>query len=369
VLAVLLRHSHHLHGYNPCVDAKPVPPASPTLEHVARVAGVSRATVSRVINNVRNVDPQLAEAVRAAVEQTGYVPNQAARSLVTRRTNSVALVVSEGEHRSVPVSDPFVGRIFTDPFFGRIVSGLFSVLRPRAVNLVLMFVETDEMRRQLLGYLRQGHVDGVLLVSSHAQDPLPRMLTESGLPAVLSERPAAELSISYVDSPQRVGAALAAEHLARRGCRHVATISGPLDMPAGRDRLDGFRDEMAKYGYAHIPAVEGYFTQDSGSAAMARLLDEYPEIDGVFAANDLMALGAVTVLHERGRRIPQDTAVVGFDDSHAAVLCRPALTTVHQPVEEMAAEMARLLLDRIDRPDLPVATAIFDPTLVVRASA
>ena len=198
------------------------------------MAGVSRATVSRVINNVRNVDPQLAEVVRAAVEATGYVPNQAARSLVTGRTNSVALVVSEGEHRdgNSAAADPFVSRVFTDPFFGRMVSGLFSVLRPQGTNLVLMFVETDEMRGQLLGYLRQGHVDGVLLVSSHAQDPLPRLLTESGLPAVLSERPTAPLQISYVDSPQRAGARLAADHLAARGCRHVATISGPMDMPA-----------------------------------------------------------------------------------------------------------------------------------------
>ena len=351
------------------MDAKSVPSVAPTLEHVARVAGVSRATVSRVINNVRNVDPQLAEAVRAAVEATGYVPNQAARSLVTRRTNSVALVVSEGEDRSLPVDDPFVGRIFTDPYFGRVVSGLFSVLRPRGMNLVLMFVETDEMRRQLLGYLRQGHVDGVLLVSSHAQDPLPRMLTESGLPAVLSERPNTALPISYVDTPQRAGARLAAEHLAARGCRHVATISGPMDMLAGRDRLAGFREAMADFGFPDIPAVDGYFTQESGSAAMSRLLDEHPEVDGVFAANDLMALGAVTVLHERGRRIPEDVAVVGFDDNHAAMLCRPALTTVHLPTEEMAAAMAQLLLDRIDRPELPAGSAVFDPTLVVRASA
>ena len=126
---------------------------------------------------------------------------------------------------------------------------------------------------------------------------------------------------------------------------------------------------MARHGHPHIPAVGGYFTQESGSAAMARLLDEHPEVDGVFAANDLMALGAVTVLHERGLRIPEDVAVVGFDDSHAALLCRPPLTTVHQPVEEMAAQMARLLLDRIDQPELPIASAVFDPTLVVRASA
>ena len=344
-------------------------PAAPTLEHVARAAGVSRATVSRVINNIRNVDPRLQEAVRAAVEQTGYVPNQAARSLVTGRTNSVALVVSEGEHRVRADADPFVGRIFTDPFFGRIVSGLFTVLRPNGYNLALMFVETDEMRRRLLGYLRQGHVDGVLLISSHAQDPLPHMLTETGLPAVLSEQPFTPLRISYVDLSQSTGARLAADHLAARGCRNVATIAGPSDMPAGRDRLSAFREAMAKHGHPYIPTVEGFFTQDSGRDAMEQLLREFPQVDGIFAANDLMALGAVSVLHEHGRRIPEDVAVVGFDDSHVALACRPPLTTVHVPVEEMAAKMARLLLDRIEQPDLPVTSAIFEPTLVERQSA
>lgn len=346
-------------------------PAPPTLEHVARAAGVSRATVSRVINNVRNVDARIQQAVREAVESTGYVPNQAARSLVTGRTNSVALVISEGEHRDghTSAADPFVGRVFTDPYFGRMVSGLFSVLRPQGTNLVLMFIETAEMRRQLLDYLRRGHVDGVLLISSHAKDPLPQMLTESGLPAVMSERPSTPLQISHVGCAQDVGARQAADLLVRRGCRRVATISGPLDMPAGRDRLRGFLDGMALHGRTEIPAVEGFFTEESGSAAMERLLGEHPELDGVFAANDLMAAGAITVLHERGRAVPEDVAVIGFDDSRLAQLSRPPLTTLHLPVEEMAVRMARMLLERIEDPDIPVSSTIFDPDLVIRASA
>ena len=350
------------------VDANQTTPA-PTLEHVAKVAGVSRATVSRVINNVRNVDPQIAEVVRAAVEATGYVPNQAARSLVTRRTNSVALVVSEGEGRGVPADDAFVGRVFTDPYFGRVVSGLFSVLRPRGLNLVLMFVETDEMRQQLVGYLRQGHVDGVLLISSHPLDPLPRMLTEPGCPPC--SRNGRTPRCGSATWTRRSGtapgwprtgwpSAAAARWRRSRGrwtCPRAATGS---TASARRWQSTDIRRSRR---------VEGYFTQESGSAAMTRLLDEHPDLDGVFAANDLMALGAVTVLHERGRRIPEDVAVVGFDDHHAAMLCRPALTTVHLPVEEMAAEMARLLLDRLDRPELPSAATVFEPTLVVRASA
>jgi DNA-binding LacI/PurR family transcriptional regulator len=241
---------------------RPAPGASPTLEHVAKVAGVSRATVSRVINGIRNVDPQIQEMVRQAVAQTGYVPNQAARSLVTRRTNSVALVVSEAEHRTF--DDPFLGRIFTDPFFGRLVSGIMGVLRPRGVAMVLMLAENDQARAQLIGYLKQGHVDGVIAVSASSADPLPGLLGEAGLPAVLSQRPGSPLPISYVDAAQSAGAKLAADRLAERGCRRVATISGPLDMPASQDRLSGFREAMARRGHAFVPAVEGNFTQDTG---------------------------------------------------------------------------------------------------------
>jgi DNA-binding LacI/PurR family transcriptional regulator len=232
-----------------------------------------------------------------------------------------------------------------------------------------MLAETDQVRRQLVGYLRQGHVDGVVLISSHASDPLPQMLTEARLPAVLSERPNVPLRISYVDSAQSAGAKLAADHLVARGCRHVATISGPLDMPAGRDRLFAFREEMARHGHPYIPAIEGNFTQETGRQAMERLLEETPQLDGVFAANDLMALGAVTALHDHGKRVPEDVAVVGFDDSTAALACRPPLTTIRQPVEDMAAQMARLLLEHIEQPGRPVESVIFEPTLMVRESA
>lgn len=341
--------------------------AAPTLEHVARVAGVSRATVSRVINGIRNVDPQLRETVQAAIAATGYVPNQAARSLVTRRTGSIALIVSETQEHAL--DDPFRGRVFNDPFFGRVVSGLLGVLRPHSVNLVLMLSEDDTARSQLVGYLRQGHVDGAVLISNYVQDPLPRLLAESSLPVVLSRRPTEAIPISYVDLAQHTGAMLAADHLAARGCRRAATICGPLDMPAGQDRLAGFREGMARHGQAFVPLVEGNFTQESGERAMIKLLTENPGIDGIFAANDLMAQGALLALRDRGVRVPEEMAVIGFDDSAAARASRPALTTIRQTVEDMAAEMARLLLTHIDQPDHPVTSIIFEPELVVRDSA
>jgi DNA-binding LacI/PurR family transcriptional regulator len=185
---------------------------------------------------------------------------------------------------------------------------------------------------------------------------------------VMSERPNTPLRISYVDCAQDVGARQAADVLVRRGCRKVVTIAGPLDMPAGRDRLRGFLDGMALHGCADVPSVEGFFTQESGRAAMEELLEAHPELDGVFAANDLMAAGAVIALHERGRAVPDDVAVVGFDDNRLAQFSRPPLTTLHLPVEDMAARMARMLLERIEDPDTPVSSTIFDPTLVIRAS-
>ncbi|MFJ9107603.1 LacI family DNA-binding transcriptional regulator [Streptomyces sp. NPDC102283] len=381
---------------------------APTLEDVARAAGVSRATVSRVVNGVRNVDPVIQEAVRRAVSVTGYAPNRAARSLVTRRADAIALVVSgagvepeaarqdsatgasgdgkededkggtgarsggeaSGKDRAGSGgSGSFTAQVFADPFFGRVVTGVVDYLRPRGMHPVLMFAETSRAREEVVAYLRQGSADGALVVSTHAEDPLPALIADAGLAAVLYARPARPVQVSYVDLAHQDGARLAAEHLLGRGCRRIATISGPLDVPAGQARLTGFRDAMARHGHPYIPIAEGRFTQESGEAAMERLLAEHPDVDGVFAANDLMALGACHVLREHGRSIPGDVAVVGFDDSSAALACRPPLTTVRQPVEGMAAEMTRLLLDRLARPDGPVTSVIFEPELVVRGSA
>ncbi|TDT95972.1 LacI family transcriptional regulator [Streptomyces sp. 846.5] len=338
---------------------------APTLEDVARVAGVSRATVSRVVNRTRNVDPAIQEAVRQAVAAVGYVPNGAARSLITRRSGSVALVASgAGEGQE----EEFRTRFFTDPFFSRVVNGVMGFLRPRGMHPVLMLAETEEARAEVVAYLRQRSADGALVVSTHADDPLPELLVAAGLPAVLFARPARPVPIGFVDLAHQKGARLAADRLVGQGCRRVAVISGPLDIRAARERQDGFLEAMARHGEAVVPTAEGNFTQASGEAAMQRLLLERPDLDGVFAANDLMARGALHILREHGRRVPEHVRVVGFDDSSAAVDSRPALTTVRQPVEEMAAEMARLLLDRIEgRADGP-RSAVFDPVLVVRQS-
>ncbi|MEV6508377.1 LacI family DNA-binding transcriptional regulator [Streptomyces sp. NPDC051642] len=342
---------------------------APTLEDVAREAGVSRATVSRVVNGIRNVDPEIQEVVRRAIERTGYAPNRAARSLVTRRAETVALVVSGAGDITEAGQDTFATRVFADPFFGRVVGGIVGFLRPRSMHPVLMFSESAEAREEVLTYLRQGRADGALVVSTHSDDPLPALLADARLPAVLFARPSRPVPLSYVDLAHRDGGRLAAEHLLARGCRRPATVCGPLNVAASQERLAGFRDTLARHGHPHVPVAEGEFTLDSGLAAMSDLLTRQPGLDGVFAANDLMAQGACQAVQQHGLRVPEDVAVVGFDDSSVAVTCHPRLTTIRQPVEEMAAEMARLLDEHIHGVRTEATSVVFDPELVVRESA
>ncbi|GAA5205712.1 LacI family DNA-binding transcriptional regulator [Streptomyces thinghirensis] len=335
---------------------------APTLEDVAREAGVSRATVSRVVNGVRNVDPSIQDLVRSAIERTGYTPNRAARALVTRRTGAVALIVSGA-------GDAFAGRVFADPFFGRVVNGVVGYLRARMTQPVLLFAESAAATTQVVDYLRQGSADGALVVSVQPDDPLPDMLLSARVPTVLFARPTRATPVSCVDLDHRAGGRLAGEHLLGRGCRRIAVIGAPPDLRAGRERLAGFRDALARAGHDSPPVAEGVFTLDSGAVAMAALLRDHPAVDGVFAANDLMAQGACQVVRELGRRIPEDVAVVGFDDSSIAVTCRPPLTTVRQPVEEMAAAMARMLDEQVQGTRTEPRTLVFEPELVVRESA
>jgi DNA-binding LacI/PurR family transcriptional regulator len=234
---------------------------------------------------------------------------------------------------------------------------------------VLMFAESPEDRQEVLAYLRQGRADGALVVSTHADDPLPAALADARLPAVLFARPGRPVPLSYVDLDHREGGRLAAEHLLARGCSRPATIAGPLAVYASRERLAGFRDTLARDGHTNVPVAEGGFTVDSGIAAMGKLLDEHPGLDAVFAANDLMAQGACQLLRERGRRVPEDVAVIGFDDAGIARSSVPALTTVRQPIEHMAAEMARLLDEHVRRQRADPASVVFAPELVVRETA
>ncbi|MEO3749597.1 LacI family DNA-binding transcriptional regulator [Streptomyces sp. B6B3] len=338
--------------------------APPTLEAVAAHAGVSRATVSRVVNGTPGVRPELRERVKRSVDALGYVPNSAARSLVTRRTGAVAVVIAEPE-----------ARVFTDPFFAQQLRGISRELAAHDTQLLLMLLESRDDYDRIDRYLAGGHVDGALMFSLHTDDPLPATAAASGLPTVFGGRPhwpgaADDPDVLYVDTDNRDGARQAVRHLLERGRRRIAVITGPLDQTSAADRLDGYLDALGAPRADPELLAHGDFTVEGGERAMSWLLDRPAERpDAVFAGNDLMATGALRALRARGLRVPEDVAVVGYDDLDPASWAEPALTTVRQDVQRMGELMAALLLRRLGRAPGPAPASVITPArLIVRDS-
>ncbi|QLH19786.1 LacI family DNA-binding transcriptional regulator [Streptomyces sp. Rer75] len=329
----------------------------PTLESVALHAGVSRATVSRVVNGSTRVAEDSRAAVLRAIEELGYVPNQAARSLVTQRTDSFALVLPE---------EP--GRVFSDDqFFPGVVRGVGQELEDADKQLVLMMARSPASRDRIERFALARHVDGVMVASVHGADPLPAALARMGIPVVCNERLLGPTALPYVGVDNAGGAALAVRHLLGSGRTRVVTVAGPQDMVAGIDRLTGYRTALKEAGREAVVAA-GDFTQESGAVAMRELLGREPELDAVFVASDLMGLGVLRALRQAGRRVPEDVAVVGFDDVQAARYADPPLTTVRQPIAEIGRRLARQLL-RLAGGEAIEPAVVLDVELVLRGSA
>lgn len=310
----------------------------PTLEEVAARAGVGRGTVSRVINGSPRVSDATRAAVEAAVAELGYVPNTAARALAANRTDAIAMVVPEPETR-----------FFSEPYFSDILKGVGAQLSDTEMQLLLIFAGSDRERRRLAQYLAAHRVDGVLLVSVHADDPLPDLLSQLEIPAVISGPRSEHETLPSVDSDNYGGGRSAVEHLIERGRTRIGTITGRLDVYGAQRRVVGYRDALEEAGREvdERLIVPGDFTEEGGRRAMTELLTRCPDLDAVFAESDVMAAGARQVLREAGRRIPDDVALVGFDDSAIARHMDPPLTSVRQPIEEMGRAMIDLLLDEI----------------------
>ena len=331
--------------------------SAPTLEAVAARAGVSRATVSRVVNGSTKVTPEVVAVVTRAIADLNYVPNRAARSLASRRTQVIALVVPES-----------TAKVFADPFFASIVQGVALSLADTEYTLNMVIsseTNPDKTRRYLMG----GNVDGALVVSHHSGDHSYAQLG-STLPIVFGGRPvsASQHESYFVDVDNVAGSAGAAEHLIAQGRRNIALITGPQDMPAGLDRFTGWRDALQAHGLDTSLVEYGDFSPYSGMEAMRRLLATGRPIDGLFAANDQMAAGAYSAIHEAGLDIPGDIAVVGFDDDNFGLTATPPLTTVHQPSIGLGEAMAQVLVRRLAGE--PVERVTLLPTeLVVRQSS
>jgi LacI family transcriptional regulator len=329
----------------------------PTLEMVAAAAGVSRSTVSRVVNDSPKVTPEAFAAVTAAIEKLGYVPNRAARILASRRTFSIALVIPEN-----------TAKFFADPYFATVIQGVAMHLANTDYTLSLLIAPEDDSEKTRR-YLQAGNVDGAIILSHHSDDRSYVLLAQA-IPVVFGGRPVSPegTDAAYVDVDNAEAAREVTTRLIQHGRRRIATIAGPLNMSAGIDRLQGWREAVSDAGLSTELIEHGDFSPTSGAAAMRRLLERDPGIDGVFAASAQMASGALSVLRERGLEVPRDLGLVTFDDDYFAASSMPPLTTVAQPSVEVGKRMAAVLLRSIEGETVPSVT-MMPTTIVERTSA
>jgi LacI family transcriptional regulator len=330
-----------------------------TLEDIARQAGVSRSTVSRVVNNHPNVSDHVRKHVLEVIQNTGFHPNAAARTLASQRSWTIGLLLPHS-----------VSFFFTDPYYPHLTKGIAQACNQYGYTLALFLVSTKEDEEQIFPrILRRGLLDGIVIQSGHHGDQaiIGRMV-DAKKPVVVAGRPFRSDNVSYIDIDNVKAACQAVEYLIGLGYRRIATITGPNSSTVGIDRKEGYIKALSSHQIAIDPAliVEGDFTEAGGYAAMQALLPARPE--AVFTASDIMAVGAMRAVRDAGLRVPNDVAFVGFDDLPLANLSAVPLTTVRQPVVQFGAKAVEVLIDLIENGIDPPRYVIMETELVVRES-
>jgi LacI family transcriptional regulator len=329
-----------------------------TLKDIARKAGVSRSTVSRVINNHPNVSNEARQRVNEIIKSTGFHPNVAARSLAMRQTHMVGLVLPRS-----------VSSFYSDPYFPRLTQGIAKACNQHHFTLGLFLVSTKADEEKIFtSVLRRGLLDGILLQSGEYGDPLIDDLCQADIPLVLAGRPFNSEGISYIDIDNVNAAYQAVTHLVKLGYQRIGTICGSANNTVSIDRKAGYINALTEAGHPITEELiaKADFSEVSGYHAMQRLLPAEP--DAVFAASDAMALGAIRAVQENGLKVPQDIAFVGFDDLPMASLVNVQLTTVRQPVADFGFAAFELLLDLIKNGTEPPRKVILETELVIRES-
>jgi len=329
-----------------------------TLKEIASLAGVSRTTASRVLNDQPHVRSELRERVLRVVAETRYHPNPVARSLALQESRMIGLVVPRSVHS-----------FFSDPYFPRLTQGIAEACNQYDYTLSLFLVQTPQDEAKVLPKITsRGFLDGVVVQVGQREDHLIATLADSGLPMVVAGRPEIADRVSFIDVNNIEGAYNAVIHLLKLGRRRIATITGGLNTAVGLDRKLGFERAHAEMGIPFDPTLiaEGDFTENSAYHAMERLLQHHP--DAVFAASDIMAVGAIHALQQHGLSVPQDIAVVGYDDLPPALMVTPTLTTIRQPVRRFGIQAVTTLLDILKNGPQPPRQVVMGTELVVRES-
>ena len=328
------------------------------LVDIAKQAGVSRSTVSRVVNNHPNVSEDVRKRVQDVIHSTGYHPNVAARTLASQRSWMVGLVLPRS-----------VSSFFADPYFPRLTQGIAQACNQLNYTLGLFLISNKEDEDKIFPRVsRNGFLDGVLVQSGQFGDQLIDRLVSSKIPVVIVGRPFHAEGVSYIDVDNVKAAYTATNHFIQLGYQRIATITGTVDSTVCIDRLEGYKKALFDVGRAVDPSLiaNGDFTEESGYAAMQKLLPARPE--AVFVASDQMAIGAMRAAREAGHNIPADIAFIGFDDLPIATMPDPPLTTIRQPIIQFGMKAFSMLIDLIENGTKPAQSVIMDTELIIRGS-
>jgi LacI family transcriptional regulator len=329
-----------------------------TLEDIAKQAGVSRSTVSRVVNDDPNVRETVRRRVQEVIQLTGYHPHAAARTLASHRSWMIGLVLPRS-----------VNSFFTDPYFPSLTQGVAQACNQYNYTLGLFLVASKEDEDKIFPRVsRRGLLDGILVQEGEVGNQLIERLTNSNMPLVIAGRPHHASNVSYIDVDNVSAAYHAVRHLIGLGYKRIGTITGTARRTESIDRKKGYGKALAEQGLALDEALiaGGDFTEAGGYHAMQELLPARP--DAIFAASDIMAVGGMRAVREAGLRIPEDVAFVGFDDLSIATLVHPQLTTVRQPIDQFGIKAVEMLIDLIENGVKPARRLIIDTELIVRES-